>query len=606
MPSKTARRRRLLLILLASGLLLWLGSEALRFSLEKSYSVDEFQYAHGGWKIARGEVIYRDFFEHHFPLVHQVMALAWVFLDDNPHNILILRLVMLPFAFLSVLAAASLNRRWGHGASWVTTILLLATPNFLTLATEIRPDPLALTFFLGALAVLGSRRLSLGVRGFLSGWLLTIAVWGSQKVLYYGMIFPAAFVADAIQLRRRPARRSFLLGHPVTFALGSLVVLLVLALYLLVTGSAGDWFYWCLRWSFVHQEHYPTVSWVTNLQGYLQDHLWLHLFAGLGVWRTIDRLRRRTESSPHAAASPAAVSPDALLLGGLVTAWASYVWQTAPYFYSLLPVTALSSIFAARGLLWSFRALRALGRRRAAVAAFGTALLVLLLLGELTHTRTLFARVHQLQNDHQHRVLQQVADMTTPEDPVYNITGGQVSRPSVHFFYFTDAVIRELMADRLAREIPAAILREGCTLYLHDDRFESLPEPLRAFLLSQFQPLSWDVWVWGQRYLPAEGQLTDAFLAVRDGVYYVEPAEAVAQGELRIDGRRVTGPVVELSRGTHAVEYRGEAQELFLLWLPRDGERRGTVARPGRVPTVVPGGRGLPAGLAPRPDEPAG
>lgn len=576
------RRRRLLLTLLAVGLLLWLGFEALRFSSDKVYTWDEFQYAHGAWKIARGEVIYRDFFEHHFPLVHQLMAVVWLGLDDDPQNIAVLRMAMLPFLVLTVLAAAALNRRWGRGAGWVTALVLLATVNVQTLATEIRPDPVALSFFLAALAVLGSRRLSPGARGALSGLLLTISVWGSQKVLYYGMVFPAAFVADWIRLRRTPARRSYLLGHPVAFALGSAVVLTGIAAWLLLTGSAADWFRWCLRWSVVHQEHYPTLSWVETFLGYLQQHVWLLPFTGLGVWRTLHRLRRRTD-----VAAPDATSPDALLLGALVTATASYVWQTAPYFYSLLPVTAVASVFAARGLVWSFRALRVLGRSRPAVGAFGTALLALLLLGELFHTRTLFSQVHGADNGYQHRMLQEIADMTTVEDPVYNITGNQVARPSIHFFYFTDAVVRNLFAGRLAEEIPAAILESGCTVYTHDPRFDDLPERLRAFLLHWFQPVSPDLWIWGRRYVPRKGALTDEFVAVRDSRYYVEPATVLETGELRIDGRPVTEPVVELARGPHSVEYRGTARELHLLWLPRDGKRRPVVDRAVRVPGTV-------------------
>ena len=563
------RRRRFLFTLLVAGLLLWLGFEALRFNSDKVYTWDEFQYAHGAWKIARGEVIYRDFFEHHFPLVHQIMALVWRGLDDDPRNIAVLRMAMLPFLLLTVLATAALNRRWGRGGGWVTALVLLATVNVQTLATEIRPDPIALAFFLSALAVLGSRRLPPGVRGALSGLLLTLSVWGSQKVLYYGMVFPAAFVADLIRLRRIPARRSHLLGNPIAFALGSAVVLTGIAGYLLLTGSAGDWFRWCLSWSFVHQEHYPTISWVENFLGYLQQHFWLLPFTGLGVWRTVHRLQRRTDAT-----SPAGTSADTLLLGALVTTTASYVWQTAPYYYSLLPVTAVASVFAARGLIWSFRSLRALGRSRPVVGAFGTVLLALLLLGEVFHTRTLLSQVRRADNASQLRTLREIGEMTTVEDPVYNITGNQVARPSVHFFYFTDAVVRKLFAERLAEEIPAAILETGCTVYTHDPRFDDLPQRLRAFLLHWFQPISPDIWIWGRHYVPRDGVVTDDFAAVREAHYYVEPASVLVTGELRIDGRRITEPVVELDRGSHSVEYRGDADELYLLWLPRDGERR--------------------------------
>lgn len=600
--SSTDRRRllRLVLALAAAGTVLWLAGQTLLFCLGKRYSVDEFQYAHGAWLISRGEIIYRDFFEHHFPLIHQLLAGVWTFLDDDPHNLQILRLAMLPFAALTVVSAALLNRRWAPGTAWVTAIALLATVNFQTLATEVRPDPLAAALFLAALAVLTLKRLSPGLRGALSGVLLTLALWGTLKVVYYGLVFPAAFAADLfVWWRRRrgtapPGSRgagksqgtSYFLGHPLAFALGSLAVVAAVALYLLASGSAGDWFFWCLRWSFVHQEHYPIVSWIQNGIGYLQHHAWLVVFAGLGLWRTGAGLSTAGEPARRR---------DLLLLGALAGATASFVWQTAPYLYSLAPFNALAAVFAARGLVWPVHALLELRTRRPAAAVLGGTLLALLAVGQLSHTRTQFQRIHRFDNQQQHRVFEQLRRMTTVEDPVYDIAGRQIARPSVHFFYFTDAVVRDLLAERLEREIPPAILATGCTVYLHDERFDSLPPGLRTFLLTHFQPLSPDLWVWGQRYRTDDrGTLRDRFLAVRDGDYYLVPADAASRGRLEIDGRRVESGIVRLEKGEHRLSYHGPPGELHLLWLPRDGERRAPVAGP--VPFPLPaGGRDAPA-----------
>lgn len=604
-PTPTGRRLRLALVLLGLGVLLWLSLGTVGASLTKAYSVDEYQYAHGAWQIARGEVIYRDFFEHHFPFIHQILALAWLAMDDSPHNILVLRLVMLPFLALTLLAAAAINRRWGPGTALLTAILILACPVVVTTGTELRPDALALAFFFGAIAVLAvggtgkaAERGPRWVAGALSGALLTLALWSTLKVAYYGIAFPAAFVADGLlwlgvlgesngggapagDEEGGTGSRGYLLGHPLAFAAGSLAVILLVALYLLLTGSADDWFHWCLQWSFVHQEHYPSVSWIQNfLQLYLRDHLWLYPLAALGLWQT----GRRLTGELRERGDLRRAGPELLLLGTFVAAFASFVWQTAPYLYSALPFAVISALFAARGLAWACRALIRRARpgaplRRAMPAVFGLGLLVLLLAGELSHIRTLLARLEALSNQPQHALWQRLEGMIEPDDPVYDIAARHVSHPSVHFFYFTDAVVRDLLGERLAREVPPAILEQGVTVYLHDDRFPSLPAALRGFLLRYFQPLDQELWIWGQRYrTDADGKVEGEFLAVRAGEYYVTPGAALQAGELVVGGETVPASgVIELTAGPHELRFQGPpgaGRELYVLWLPKDGERR--------------------------------
>src|SRR5213592_2160850 len=42
--------------------------------LAHGFEWDELQLLHGAWRIARGDIPYRDFFEHHPPLLHLLLA----------------------------------------------------------------------------------------------------------------------------------------------------------------------------------------------------------------------------------------------------------------------------------------------------------------------------------------------------------------------------------------------------------------------------------------------------------------------------------------------------------------------------------------------------
>lgn len=555
---RTARLSRLLAWVpwVAIGLLVivfWL--QHLELALDKHYNIDEYQYAHGAWRIAQGEVIYRDFFEHHFPLIHQLMAGVFLVVgDEDPGNLLWLRLFMLPFLTLTLIAAAGVNA-WHCGRlSLMTPLMVLMVPTFSVMATEVRPDPLAFSLFLSALAVLYLDRLSGKWRGFLSGVLLVAATWGTLKVAYYGLIFPAAWVADLLAARQ--GRREFLLGHPFGFMAGAAAGCLPIALYLTFTGSWGVWFEWCIQWSFVHQYHYPGFFWTRNFVPLLTQSFWLFPLAICGVVSTVR-------------AEPSRTSPDWLLLGALVTTLGSFAWQSAAYLYSLVPFTVLLCVFAGRG----FSAIFESTWKVRGAGVFAAALLVLITIVEVQRSRGGIQKLLLRTNASQHALLSRVHQLTRPDEPVLNIAGGQITRPSVHFFYFFEAVVRKLKSDVFAYELPKSLVEEGCVAYMPSDRFGRLPEPLRLFLLENFQAHDKELWFWGRRYeVPDGGELRASFVASRKGRYFVWPLGAPRIGELTLSGQRLTSPIVPLEAGSHGLTYRGEDSELFLVWLPANGE----------------------------------
>lgn len=549
-------------ILAAAGLLIFfLFNQHLRLSLDKEYSIDEFQYAHGGWLISKGEVVYRDFFEHHHPLIHQLIAGAFLFLDDDPNNIVYLRLLMLPFLLLTL--AASWRVAAGEDdesrASILAPLFVLMVPSYSMMATEIRPDPLAFALFLAAVAILYARRPSPAIRGFLSGVLLVAAFWGTLKVVYYGLVFPAAFVADLVALRKGKDR--FLLGRPLAFLAGVAAGALPIAVYLTVTRSWGAWFEWSIEWSFVHQRHYPGFFWTRNFASLFAISFWLFPLAVLGVVATVKRLKKDE------------ATPDLLLLGMLGTTLASFVWQSAAYLYSLVPFTVIWCVFAARGVAAAIRWLRS-GR---GAPVYVAALLLLGFAVEVGRSREGIEKLLAHGNVQQHAVLGRLNQLTRPDEPVLNISGGQITRPSVHFFYFFEAVVRELKHDVFAYEFPRSMMERGCIAYMPSDRFARLPEPLRRFLLENFQPYDASLWFWGRRW-EVSGELQAEFRAVRDGSYFVWPPQAATRGELVVGGQRVVTPVFPLAAGVYDVRYRGEERELYLVWLPADG--RPFVPRP--------------------------
>ncbi|HZH04817.1 MAG TPA: hypothetical protein VEY30_13615, partial [Myxococcaceae bacterium] len=349
-------------------------------------------------------------------------------------------------------------------------------------------------------------------------------------------------IALLLDLRRPlPEKR---LGSFRAVASGAALALLPIATWLTVERAWLPAWEWCFRWARDHQRGYPGFSFWRYFGPALTAE---PLFFSLAVFGALGALVRWRDHG--------------LLVAAWLLSFGSFALQRAPYPYSLLPFMGVSAALAARGAqaIWETFAPRPSLKR-------GAALTLALVLG-LQHWRLL-----QLPgNAEQRKVQARIGELTRVTDAAYDNSGGYVTRPHAHFFFYTDAYLRTHWAQTLEDDVPRALLESECVLRVQDVRSDTLPPKLVQFLSENYQPVDGDLSLWGRRLsVTADGTFEGQFYAVKSDRYFVQPAEA--QGGLRIDGLRV-GPVFTLTRGWHSVRYRGSASELFLLWLPRNQER---------------------------------
>jgi len=76
-------------------------------SVEHRFDPDEFEHIHAAWCIKQGQIIYKDFFEHHPPLFYFTI-LPLLHLHEGITGLTLCRIAMLPFAF-SILIPDLLN-----------------------------------------------------------------------------------------------------------------------------------------------------------------------------------------------------------------------------------------------------------------------------------------------------------------------------------------------------------------------------------------------------------------------------------------------------------------------------------------------------------------
>ncbi len=541
-----------LAIVLAGLALIHAGIDIVRLGLFKVYTIDEFQYAHASWAIANGQVPYRDFFEHHFPLLYQLLSPLWLLMDDHPGNIRTLRVVMLGIVALTALCVARVNRTRGWIAALLAPAILLATLPYAHKATEIRPDSLGTALFVGSIAALCVERWAPRTRAFVCGLVFTLAVWSTQKAFYFGLIYPVALLVDLARYRSR----RFLLADPFAFVAGSLVVLLPIAAYLTLTGSWEAWWNWTIRWSFVHQDNYPGWGWERVARHHVANYALFELLAVVGVVASLRRGERK----------PGPIPPEGLAVAALGTSILSFAAQRAPGGYSLIVVAAFVALFAARGVqwLWDLAA-----RRRLALVAH--AALILLLAWSFVQAQGFRVKHLRDTNTYQHTVFDEIDVLTDPGDSVYDNSGSYVSRPHSSFFFYTDRLLRQRVEKKVSLAASEGIIQNETVMFLRDKRGWVSPQ-LGRFLRRNFQPYSGDLYLWGRKLEFPDGEPAE-FVAVTKGRYFLFPEAALGMGTITIDGEPVTEPVFELARGPHEVEYQGPMPHFFVLWLPRNGER---------------------------------
>jgi hypothetical protein len=514
-------------------------------SAHKSYSIDEFQYTHAAWLVAKGSVPYRDFFDVHFPLVYLWLSPLVKVFGATPESIRWMRGAMLPFLALSCVGLWLATRRRGSIAAAAAIISFLGTSVVALHSVEIRADGMGTAFLVASLGVLSSN-LTPARKGFVAGVLVGLACAASQKTAIVASPFAAGFALDLWWNRR--TKQPLLLGSPGAFGLGLTLVGTLAIGYLVSTGATKEFFRWTILWASERERLYPGFSFREHTLPSLVSAAPLLALAALGIGLMI----RRLGSSARDWSS----DPDLILLLTLPAA-AAISTQVAPYPYSLLPLFAVAALCV--GAVFDPRR----GSPGFTIfGAVGLAALILLSIGPVASSTS---------NSYQQQVLAQVGALTRESDCVYDNSGSATARPHASYFYATDALLRWQLQQMLVEEMAGSIRDARCIAMIRDLRFDGLPAKLQQFLREHFQPYSADLWLYGRRYRLATAS-TAPFDAPVKGEYFVYPPTAVGAGGLEIDGASVTSSTFELDRGVHQIRVDGHPVDFYLLWLPRNGE----------------------------------
>jgi hypothetical protein len=444
------------LLCVSLGLLAYQGS-LLR---TRTYDPDEFQHAHSAFLIAQGQLPYRDYFEHHPPLLHFVMAPLIASLQPEAapaqafRTLFALRVVSWVAALFGLFAHHLLARRLvGPLGASIATLLLVSTVMVFEKSMEIRPDTFAFALLQGALLLLcGSRSVQRIAFAFS---LLGVGLLFTQK-----LAFPILGIVLATILALPPWTRENA-RHWAGMLGGLLAPTLLCGLYF-VAWSAGpafveDVFLINLRWKA------RLDAWPFLVSRFLGPNPLFALAAALALLAGIVRLPRghQPQDDGSRIVTLSALG-GALGLAVLPVAWEQY------YLICLPAVSILAGDLIVRGVAWLARLVP---------PAASTAIVVAVVtVGSLLPAREPLMSQRLRRSEAKDKAIALILDNSSPQETVLDgYSGIGVFRPHAFPYFFLHAEMRLMLDESRVKELEEGLLNESI-----NPRFASADAHLRS------------------------------------------------------------------------------------------------------------------------------
>ncbi|MCD6508245.1 glycosyltransferase family 39 protein [Candidatus Poribacteria bacterium] len=520
-------------------LLLILLAFSMRISIlrVRYFDPDEFEHLHGAYCIHHGMLPYRDFFEHHTPMLHYILAFLYPMFGETIRLIFAARFLMWVMTGLIFLLTFALGRMmFDDDVGLISVLLLSFMIMFLEKSIEIRPDVGAVIFWLLSMILLLVAARRQNRRAYLwAGISLGISLMFTPKVLFPTLGVALGLIYQIVRYRISKARHLKLLA---SFALGYMIPVISTILYFGIQGGADDF----MRCNFL-----MNLSWRVRFSplGYLRRAVVqnpIFTFLGpIGMAMAGVNLARR-ESMLKADHLP--------LISTLVVSGSLFIIPV-PYrqyymlFWPFWAVYGAAAIWKAlslnresfgdrRWIGWGIGMAIYLGfiiyllwiRRWAEVhptvlnsreiyplmwlgIAIVSAMFALLKLpddmrrGIIICLLSIGISAYPLdqmraqltqRNDNQLNDIRYIMSITSPNDAVQDGWSGKgVFRPHSYYYWFLHSEIRAMLTEKqLSDDLIAAMERAETKIVIYDGNLKALPEKFRKYVREKFEPTGRD------------------------------------------------------------------------------------------------------------------
>jgi len=481
------RLPRLLAALVASAALALTAA----FAAFHPFDDDEFQHAHYAWLLHRGQLPFRDFFEHHLPAYHALAAPAYAVIE-GPESLFVIRFLSWACYVATLACAYGACRALCSGrAGPIAAVLLLSSaPMFLGKMVEARPEAPALLCFTASLWLLlrgGADKGRGMVRVVVAGVLA-----GAMPAVSHKFALPAAALALGA-FRLAGARKAALFAA--AFTLPLLAVLAWAAAHGIFHDLIHDVFVLGVQWK--HRfapSGYLVTLWTENALLVVSGIAGLLLLA-----------------AGHAPARRAA----AVILPGLAAAILTIFLVPEPYRQSFLPLFPLlaagASVTADRLFACFFSpasgartgetcTVSACASSAGIAPSRGIAVVALVALAAAAMYPAAISLAADLRLNPAADVRRMRTAVSTGSPRFFDGRALVFYRPHTGRYAFMHQGVQSMLDPAaFAAETVAAIREAGFPTAVLDYRVAQMPPPVLEFLYDHYLPLADDVWVPGFR-----------------------------------------------------------------------------------------------------------
>jgi hypothetical protein len=536
------------LSLLSGALLLRVG-----FAANGPVDADESQHLHAAWLVGEGRVPYRDFWEHHSPLMYYSVAPLTRAFTDSPHVYFAARLGMIIPALAMMAFLYLVARRLGAATGLGSVLLVAFQPGVIHYTTQVRPDVPALCVWFATVVTLVRWRESRAPAWiWATGLLLGVMAAFTPKAVY-GLVGVTVLVV-AVE-RRRPRPVPAVTHSLLRLCVGAAVPLLVLLAALWGTGGVtalGGFGQYVV----IDNLGFPDLS---RRLPFGAEGLTFVLLAIGGLVQSARRLRAGIFH--HPVHGPLLVPAAVMLL--------LLLWPRTPavYEYTWLPIVMAGSVYAAL-------ALDAVGARAARSRAAATVFAAIIVLAFVLPAG--MATVTALHNKNQATFERMQLELAyaCPGDAVFDGTGLYVFRPgATRYPALVVGIRRWIGTGRIdGAELVDELSRSRAPVGLWDTRLRIVGGPLAAFAERYYVRRPNGLLLVGAVISTGAGAADRTSVQLRrSAIYHVT---VPPDGAVEIDGMKVSPGPVRLTEGAHVVTWSRTTRGVIEITVSTCAERR--------------------------------
>lgn len=432
-------------------------------AFRRAFDPDEFQHLQFAWLIGQGAWPYRDFFEHHTPLYHYLLApflksrALMTDADEAVAAVFALRLLSVGLCLLILAQTAVLARRVsGVGAALLAPALLASVTVFVEKGIEIRPDQLSLALLLAGLLLLSGR--DSWVRLALAGGVFALALLAGQKTL---LAMPGVLVYLWVRGGKAGGVRLFLLP-----ALGGALVAAAFLGAMAYGDAAGAFF----QSAFLSGAHWPRdpMSFVWIVYRFFRLEVFMLLLTLAGIAFTVRQARFWIVTGPLLSLAACAVL---------------FPVVQRQYLFLLLPFMAVLAAHALDCLVGA--------RRRALVLSVCALCLTL-------HILSVVAFEAQRGNEAEVAKLRTLIAQTPPDASLLRgwSVGAAFRRPAFSFFSLNDE-FRALLTEADWRRLETLVTDPAVApdIIEYDEAMRAMPPAITGSIEQGWHPLAYDLYI---------------------------------------------------------------------------------------------------------------